>query len=52
MGSAPLAAPAEGGTQPPADLALTPQTHHHWSDQAHDWWINRADMVRNDWDYV
>ena len=52
VGNAPLAAPAEGGAPPAADLDTAPQAHGRWLDPVRDWWLDRADMVRNDWDYV
>ena len=52
VGNAPLAAPAEGGAPPPANLDTAPQAHGRWLDPVRDWWLDRADMVRNDWDYV
>jgi Ca2+-binding RTX toxin-like protein len=52
VGAAPLAAPPEAGTQSSADLDPTPQALDRWLDLARDRWIDRADMIRNDWDYV
>lgn len=52
VGPAPAAAPAEDGAPTTADLDSTPQAQNRWSGQAQDWWIDRADMIRNDWDYV
>src|SRR3546814_17810606 len=45
VGSAPLAAPATGGSPSSADLDPTPQSHHRWA-PIRDWWVANHEMVR------